>query len=404
MIDSMRRLPGLLVTVAVLALGGQAQAQGTPSAEAKATATAATATAMAPGGAPAGFVAPAEPKAGETNAERSKSQPGNNAPLWRAVRQSGAQQGFTSLPGAEQGTLIQPFVQYPGSRLASAGEAWRQVRNGWILPYGGALLVIAVLAIALYYFVRGPLGAHHVDTGRLVKRFNLCERALHLAVAGTWTLLAISGLVMAFGKFFLPVLTGGTLFGMATYGLKTLHNFVGPLFAVSLVLFVVTFLRDNFPRAADLKWLSNAGGLFGGVEAHSHRFNAGEKIVFWGGVIVLGVIVSASGLVLDKLVPGLAYLRGDMQIAQMVHGVAAMLMMAMFCGHIYLGTIGMKGSFDGMRTGWVDETWAEGHHQLWYEDVKAGKVDLPCLLERLQPAIQGAPVAATSPSSWSKAP
>lgn len=355
-------------------------------------------------GPPAGFVAPAEPQAGEGNAARAKSQPGNNAPMWRAVRESGTQPGVSNLPGAEKGVLIQSFVQYPGSRFTTAGEAWRQVRNGWILPYGGALLVIAVLAIALYYFVRGPLGAHHVDSGRLVKRFNLCERALHLAVAGTWTLLAISGLVMAFGKFFLPVLTGGTLFGMATYGLKTLHNFVGPLFAISLVLFAVTFLRDNIPNMRDLQWLSNAGGLFGGVEAHSHRFNAGEKIIFWGGVIVLGVIVSASGLVLDKLVPGLAYLRGDMQIAQMVHGVASVLMMAMFCGHIYLGTIGMKGAFDGMRTGWVDETWAEGHHQLWYEDVKAGKADLPCPLERMQSAIQGAPVAATSPSSWSKAP
>ena len=27
-------------------------------------------------------------------------------------------------------------------------------------------------------------------------------------------------------------------------------------------------------------------------------------------------------------------------------------------GHIYLGTIGMKGAYDAMRTGYVDETWA----------------------------------------------
>ncbi len=71
-----------------------------------------------------------------------KSQPGNNAPFWRAVRESGNEQGYSSLPGAEAATLIQPFVQYPGSRLTSAGEAWRQVRNQWIIPYGGALLLI----------------------------------------------------------------------------------------------------------------------------------------------------------------------------------------------------------------------------------------------------------------------
>ncbi|MDP1901936.1 MAG: formate dehydrogenase subunit gamma [Rubrivivax sp.] len=381
MIDSMRHL---FAALAVLAFTGSAlaQAQGAPASEA----TAAAAAPALKGGPPAGFVAPAEPVADETNAQRSKSQPGNNAPLWRAVRQSGQQQGFTSLPGAEEGTLIQPFVQYPGSRLTTAGEAWRQVRNQWILPYGGALLVITLLAIGLYYWTRGPLGGHHPNTGRMVKRFSVCERTVHFTVAASFTVLALSGLVMSFGKFFLPTLTGGTLFGVLTYGLKTVHNFVGPLFAVSLVLFIITYISDNLPRTVDLKWLSNVGGLFGGVEAHSHRFNAGEKIIFWGGVIVLGLVVVASGLVLDKLVPGMAYLRGDMQIAQMVHGVASVLMMAMFAGHIYLGTIGLKGAFDGMRTGYVDEAWAEGHHQLWFDDIKSGKVSPPqCLFEAAKP-------------------
>ncbi len=42
-------------------------------------------------------------------------------------------------------------------------------------------------------------------------------------------------------------------------------------------------------------------------------------------------------------------------------------------GHIYLGTIGMKGAYDAMRTGYVDETWAKEHHEYWYNDVKSGK-------------------------------
>ena len=60
---------------------------------------------------PANFVAPAEPRPDENNAQRGKTQPGNNAPFWRAVRDSGNQQGYSSLPGAETGMLIQPFVQ-----------------------------------------------------------------------------------------------------------------------------------------------------------------------------------------------------------------------------------------------------------------------------------------------------
>ena len=341
---------------------------------------AATAMAQAPAGAsapaapPAGYVAPADPRVQDTAAERIRSQPGNNAPVWRAVRETGAQPAYSSLPGAEQGVLIQSMVQYPGSRLTTAGEAWRQVRNHWIIPYGGALLLVAALALALFYWRRGPLGGHLPDTGRRVERFTPFERSAHLLNAASFTVLAISGLVMAFGKFVLLPVIGSTLFGWLTYALKTAHNFVGPLFAVTLVIMIITFVRDNLPRAGDLGWLVRAGGMIGGQEVPSHRFNAGEKVLFWAGVLLLGGIVVGSGLVLDKVLPGLAYLRGDMQVAHMIHAAAAMLMMALFLGHIYMGTIGTRGAWQGMRTGWVDEAWAAEHHALWLADIRAGKI------------------------------
>ena len=330
--------------------------------------------ASAVAGPPAGFVAPEAPKPDENNAQRAKTQPGNNAPFWRGVRDSGVEKGISNLPGAEQGVLIQSFTQYPGSRLTNAGEAWRQVRNQWIIPYGGALFLITLLALALYYFSKGPIGGHQRDTGRVIERFTYFERAAHWSNAITFCVLAVSGLVMAFGKFTLLPLLGGTLFGWLTYALKTAHNFAGPLFAVSLLVVFVTFLRDNFPGRADLTWLRKGGGLFGGSEPPSGRFNAGEKIIFWGGVFLLGIVVVGSGLVLDKLLPGLEYLRGDMQIAHMIHAVAAVLMMCLFLGHIYLGTLGMKDAYRAMRTGVVDEAWAHEHHELWYDDIKAGKI------------------------------
>ena len=325
-------------------------------------------------GAPANFVAPAEPKPDETNALRGKTQPGNNAPFWRGVRDSGTQPGISSLPGAEMGMLIQPFVQYPGSRLASAGEAWRQVRNTWIIPYGGALLFMVLLAVGLFYWRKGSLGGHLPDTGRKIERFTAFERSAHWTNAIAFTVLAVSGLVMAFGKFILLPVIGGTLFGWLTYALKNAHNFAGPLFAVSLLVVIFTFVRDNLPRKEDLRWLARAGGMFGGAEVPSHRFNAGEKVLFWGGVFLLGFVVVASGLVLNQLVPGMAYLRSDMQVANMVHGVASLAMMAMFIGHIYMGTVGMKGAYSAMRTGYVDEAWAREHHELWADDVRTGKI------------------------------
>jgi formate dehydrogenase subunit gamma len=336
--------------------------------------------------------APAEgpaPAATDSNAERAKSQPYNNAPFWRAVRESGAEAGTTSLPGIEKGVLIQELVQYPGTKLTTAGEAWREVRNRWIIPYGGGLLLITLVAIALFYKAKGSIGLHAPETGRKIERFTHFERAAHWTNAIAFVILAVSGAVMAFGKFLLLPVIGSTLFGLLTYALKTLHNFAGPLFAVSLLIVFVTFVRDNFPSKDDFVWLAKGGGLFSGAHVPSHRFNAGEKLIFWGGVFALGIVVVGSGLVLDKLLPGLAYTRGDMQIAHMIHGAATLLMMAMFLGHIYLGTIGMKGAYQAMRTGYVDETWAKEHHELWANDVAAGKIPAQrSAAPRQNPAVQ----------------
>ena len=321
------------------------------------------------------------------NAERNKVQPGNNAPMWRGV--ASGMEGFSSLPKSEApeaGVLIQAPVQYPGSRMTTAGEAWRQVRNNWIIPYGAALFLISLGALAIYYFAKGPMGHADVEAGSTrIERFTPFERSAHWANAIAFCILAISGLVMAFGKFFILPVIGGTLFGGLTYLLKTLHNFAGPVFAVSLVIVFFTFVRDEFPQRGDLKWLLKAGGAFSksGHEPPSNRFNAGEKVLFWLGVLFLGAIVVASGLVLDKLIPGIVYDRANMQVAHMVHAVATVLMMCMFALHIYLGTVGMRGAYKAMRNGYVSEEWAREHHEYWYDDVKAGKVPM----QRSQPLV-----------------
>jgi formate dehydrogenase subunit gamma len=94
-------------------------------------------------------------------------------------------------------------------------------------------------------------------------------------------------------------------------------------------------------------------------------------------------------LFLDKLIPDLAYLRSDMQVAQMIHGVATALMITLFLFHIYIGTIGMHGAYRAMREGYVDDAWAKEHHGLWYEDIRAGKIPA----QRSPEPAPGAPAA-----------
>ncbi len=386
---SHRLVHGVLVCAAFGGLLLPAQAQD----KAAAAGAVAPSVATLPKGPPDGFVAPADPKPGESNAERGRSQPGNNSPMWSAVRDSGSKPGFTTLPGAEKGVLIQEFVQYPGSRVTTAGEAWRQVRNNWILPYGGSLLLIVAVAIGIFYWRKGALGHAENNGVPTIERFTPFERAAHWTNASAFVVLALSGIVMAFGKFFLMPVIGSTLFGWLTYALKTTHNFVGPLFAVSLVIVAITFVKDNIASAADFAWLSKAGGMLGDKEVPSHRFNAAEKGIFWWGVVVPGLIVAGSGLVLNLLIPGFGQTRGEMQIANMIHAVGACVMSAMLMGHIYMGTIGTRGAFKAMKTGWVDDAWAREHHELWYDDVKAGKIPARRSVEATQHLSPASPQA-----------
>ena len=93
--------------------------------------------------------------------------------------------------------------------------------------------------------------------------------------------------------------------------------------------------------------------MVGGKHVSSHRFNAGEKLWFWGGMFALGIIVSVSGFVLNF--PNFEQTRGQMQLAWIVHAVGTLLFVCMSVGHIYMGTIAMEGVREAMRTGYVDD-------------------------------------------------
>ena len=51
----------------------------------------------------------------------------------------------------------------------------------------------------------------------MIERFTHFERAVHWTTAITFVILAVSGAVMSFGKFFLLPIMGGQLFGWLTW-------------------------------------------------------------------------------------------------------------------------------------------------------------------------------------------
>jgi formate dehydrogenase subunit gamma len=293
--------------------------------------------------------------------QRAVTQPGNNAPVWREVRSGQSPYTNTTVKGRETEVLVQSW-----------GDTWRRIRNGPVTFWGGWLVLAAALAVAALYFTSGTVQLHDKPSGRMIRRFTPLEQVAHWCMGISFVVLGISGLVMLFGKHVLLPVIGYTLFAWLTALSKNLHNFVGPFFIVSTVIFVALFARDNLPRAYDIQWFGRAWGYVTGRDhPPSGKFNGGEKIWFWSGVVGLSIVVSVSGVIL--LFPNFDQTRAVMQQAWIWHAVAAVLFMCMSFGHIYLGTLGVAGAYQAMRTGYVDEVWAKEHHEIWYNEVKSGQ-------------------------------
>jgi len=299
----------------------------------------------------------AEKSAAPKAAGASIAAPGwNNPPAWSAVESSPQ---YASLPGHETNVLVQ-----------DSGRRWRELRNGPVTFYMGWLLVIAPALLILFYFVKGPFKLHEKPGGHLIERFNSAERVAHWTLAVSFVVLALSGLMLLFGKFILLPLMGGSAYSWIGALSKNLHNFIGPLFIFSTVVVFVIYAKDNFLDAIDFTWLSKFGGLLSGKEVPSGRFNGGEKMWFWLGVALLGIVMSITGLIM--LFPNFDTTRELMTTTNLVHAIAACLFIAMSLGHIYM-SYATEGAMQGMREGTVDEVWARQHHPLWYNEVKAGR-------------------------------
>ena len=255
--------------------------------------------------------------------------------------------------------------------IQDSGRDWRVLRNGPLTFYGGVVILVMPTILLLFFVIKGKIQLKTRLTGRLIERFNSAERVAHWTMAISFVALAATGLSLLFGKYLILPWLGAAAFSGMAVAAKVIHNFVGPLFMFSLVVMIVLYAKDNMWRAYDVTWLRKFGGMISGEHVPAGRFNAGEKGWFWLGVVLLGILVSISGALL--LFPNWNTSREIMGEANLVHASIACIFVAISFAHIYLGTIGMAGAYDAMRKGYVDETWAKEHHDIWFDEVKSGK-------------------------------
>jgi formate dehydrogenase subunit gamma len=281
--------------------------------------------------------------------------------------------GRCTIPDQKACTIEQP-----------AGRDWRhfhEVTLRWI----GAVAVIGMLALlVLFYLVRGMVRIESGRSGRVLVRFSAFERLVHWMTAACFIVLALSGLNITFGKSLLLPLVGPEAFTVWSQWAKYAHNYLSFPFTLGVLLIFLMWIAWNIPNKVDVEWLREGGGMVGHKHPPAYRFNAGQKLIYW--IVVLGGgAVAASGYLL--MFPFYGTNIADMQVAQVVHGVVALLFVAAMLGHIYIGTIGMEGAFEAMWDGTVDANWAKEHHSLWAETEAAkGHITAPPPEGRMQAA------------------
>jgi formate dehydrogenase subunit gamma len=281
-----------------------------------------------------------------------------HANFWRAVRHGVP--GFMTAPADGHPVAIQ-----------NSGENWREVRNGVLVRFSPWVLVAALAGMGLFYAAVGKDRLEKPRSGVAILRYGTGERVLHWYTATLFVVVAVTGLSMLLGRVALIPIFGHRLFAGYLQGAKAIHNYCGPLLLVGIVLEFLIWVRYNVPTRMDLAWFRTMGGMLGhGPRPHAGRVNAGEKGWFWL-VVLFGAAVGTTGVLLDFPVWGQSRLL--MQVAHVVHVSVAVLFVTASFGHIYMGTMGAEGTFEGMWKGTVDAVWAEQHQDLWYAETTRGK-------------------------------
>ena len=310
-------------------------------------------------------------------AQGSEAQDENpRANYWRAVRegrsrvtQDGANLNYSSVTGRPMPGSDAVWLNREADNLINgAGQNWRQIRNRVVAVYGGWILFGLVVVTLLFYAIRGRVDLEGGASGVKVLRWTAWERFVHWVTAVSFLVLAVTGLSLLFGRTILIPLMGPEGFSVWAAMAMGLHEFVGPwVFTPGVALMIGMWLVNNLPEKGDVEWWIKGGGIIGSSHPSSGRLNSGEKLWFWF-IATFGVACIVTGVILAFPVEW-AQTRSTMQLSSVIHGVCALLWIAFWMGHAYIGTIGSEGSLEAMTTGYVDVNWAKQHHDRWYEEI-----------------------------------
>jgi formate dehydrogenase subunit gamma len=272
--------------------------------------------------------------------------------------------GRVSIPDENSAGLIKP-----------GNKGWASTHTGTVRILTIAAVLGAVSVLLVFYLVKGRIRVDAGMSGIRILRFTAVERFAHWLMAGSFIVLALTGLNLVLGRMLVLPWLGEAAFSTLTTWGKISHNYVGWAFMVGLVMSFLVWVSHNIPDKVDANWIAQGGGLLKkGVHPPAKKFNAGQKVIFWS-VTLGGTALSVTGFML--LFPAIAGTQADWQFYQLIHGLVAAGLSFIIIAHIYIGSVGMEGAFDAMGSGDVDLNWAKEHHALWVDEMQGKSADAP---------------------------
>jgi formate dehydrogenase subunit gamma len=201
--------------------------------------------------------------------------------------------------------------------------------------------------------------------GRIL-RYNFTERLTHWVAGFSYIYLFLTGL--AFWSpwlYWLAIICGGPQIS------RILHPWAGLIFTAAIVYMYLLWAAQMHTTATDKAWWRSLRHYVRNEDEQmppAGRFNAGQKLLFWG-FVVCGILLLLTGILLwfPELIPwNLRFLR---YLAILIHASAALLTIGLFFIHIYMSVFAERGAFGSVIRGDVTQEFALRYHPGWYKEV-----------------------------------
>jgi len=201
-----------------------------------------------------------------------------------------------------------------------------------------------------------------MSEGKIVSRYTTGARINHWITAASLILLALSGLALFHPSlFFLTNLFGG---GQAT---RAIHPWIGVVLLLSFAGLFIRFFSLNLWKPEDTVWMKNLGKVMNKEEEglpELGKYNAGQKLVFWGQSILI-LLLFCSGLVLWDVYFEDYTTIDQKRLAAVIHALCAIGAILIWIVHVY-AVIWVRGTLRAMTRGSVTRGWGFKHHRKWF--------------------------------------